>query len=470
METYIKIGLLIFLIILLILVCNIQKIRESFTNSELITTGNILQKANQQAQNLSTEELINVLNYGGTSSTSLADTLSGLSSSDTDIDTGTEATSSDGTSESTSTSSTDSTGSSSTSSSSSCPADQSTTCCGTSCDDCTQNASATACCPNNCVCYDPSASSSSSSDSTSTVSDTEFNMNDWQNGVLFYNNNIRQQCGTDAGSSVPDLEWDSDLAVYAEEYAQNLATNHGCGFSVDDPHHEDGHDSYAQKDAGENLAMNWGSNLPDRNSNRLDAAKTGVNGWAGEGYSGTPNHYSAMNWNNTTKIGCGIGYGTYTSSGVAGNCYTVACNYKSVAPNSGDYSHVKCTAPYSVSEEYTSEASGLTTTVSTAEENPGSENATGTGVELGSEESGVSVSSNCTTAGSIGSCGNCLETAQCQSGMFCCPYMKKCVASSSTGCNYPIANCSPSCSSSSCTTCSPTDSSTYPSGWQNPTC
>lgn len=33
METYIKIGLLIFLIILLILVCNIQKIKESFTTT-----------------------------------------------------------------------------------------------------------------------------------------------------------------------------------------------------------------------------------------------------------------------------------------------------------------------------------------------------------------------------------------------------------------------------------------------------
>ena len=137
--------------------------------------------------------------------------------------------------------------------------------------------------------------------------DTEFDMNDWQKGVLFYNNNIRQQCTTDSGTSLPDLEWDSDLATYAEEYAQDLAQNHNCGFFLDDPHHEDGHDSYAQKDAGENLGMNWASLLPDRNSNRLSAAKTAVNGWAGEGYSGSPNHYTALNWKSTTKLGCGIG-------------------------------------------------------------------------------------------------------------------------------------------------------------------
>ena len=63
METYIKIGLLIFLIVLLILVCNIQKIKESFMDSELITVGNVLHEANQQVQNLSSEELINVLSY-----------------------------------------------------------------------------------------------------------------------------------------------------------------------------------------------------------------------------------------------------------------------------------------------------------------------------------------------------------------------------------------------------------------------
>ena len=33
---------------------------------------------------------------------------------------------------------------------------------------------------------------------------------------------------------------------------------------------------------------------------------------------------------------------------------------------------------------------------------------------------------------------------QCAAG-FCCPYMKKCVASSSTGCYGPIANCQPMC-------------------------
>lgn len=53
-------------------------------------------------------------------------------------------------------------------------------------------------------------------------------------------------------------------------------------------------------------------------------------------------------------------------------------------------------------------------------------------------------------AGSRGQCESCLTGADCQSGQFCCPYMKKCVASGSTPCSFPIASCSPSCFDSSC--------------------
>ncbi|KAK3263849.1 hypothetical protein CYMTET_27375 [Cymbomonas tetramitiformis] len=53
--------------------------------------------------------------------------------------------------------------------------------------------------------------------------------------------------------------------------------------------------------------------------------------------------------------------------------------------------------------------------------------------------------------GSRGQCESCLTAAQCPDGYFCCPYMKKCVASSSMGCSYPIANCNdPRCYDSSC--------------------
>eukprot|EP00854_Cymbomonas_tetramitiformis_P015957 gene15957-18919_t len=55
------------------------------------------------------------------------------------------------------------------------------------------------------------------------------------------------------------------------------------------------------------------------------------------------------------------------------------------------------------------------------------------------------------SGGYTGQCESCLTAAQCPDGYFCCPYMKKCVASSSMSCSYPIANCNdPRCYDSSC--------------------
>lgn len=50
-------------------------------------------------------------------------------------------------------------------------------------------------------------------------------------------------------------------------------------------------------------------------------------------------------------------------------------------------------------------------------------------------------------------CTPCLTHSQCReaydSSWFCCPYMKKCVSSSSMSCFYPIADCRPPCHDSS---------------------
>lgn len=48
-------------------------------------------------------------------------------------------------------------------------------------------------------------------------------------------------------------------------------------------------------------------------------------------------------------------------------------------------------------------------------------------------------------------CESCIESGQCPDGYFCCPYMKKCVSSSSMSCRYPIASCRPTCHDSKCT-------------------
>jgi hypothetical protein len=82
--------------------------------------------------------------------------------------------------------------------------------------------------------------------------------------------------------------------------------------------------------------------------------------------------------------------------------------------------------------------------------------------------------SECVQAESLAAtCTPCRESRQCAGysagEAFCCPFLKKCVASSSQSCSYPIANCNPVCHSADCSTCTPSDGSDYAS-WGNPTC
>jgi uncharacterized protein YkwD len=76
----------------------------------------------------------------------------------------------------------------------------------------------------------------------------------------------------------------------------------------------------------------------------------------------------------------------------------------------------------------------------------------------------------CVEKQSLGQCQQCLKTEQCADGKYCCPYMKKCVGSSSDSCFYPIAGCRPMCydskDNSQCTCQNPD----FPDKWQLPTC
>merc|ERR1712137_1507610 len=68
--------------------------------------------------------------------------------------------------------------------------------------------------------------------------------------------------------------------------------------------------------------------------------------------------------------------------------------------------------------------------------------------------------SKCIKKHSVPKCGKCQSHDQCGKGSYCCPYMKKCVNSSSTRCTYPIAGCRGS-------NCSNKD---FPFNWAGKTC
>ena len=84
---------------------------------------------------------------------------------------------------------------------------------------------------------------------------------------------------------------------------------------------------------------------------------------------------------------------------------------------------------------------------------------------------------SCQPIGSVGQCGQCLKGEQCGKSadgtqMYCCPYMKKCVPSSSTPCSYPIANCQPMCYDSKVGTsqCTCQAEAWNQNRWAPPTC
>merc|ERR1712086_713188 len=68
-------------------------------------------------------------------------------------------------------------------------------------------------------------------------------------------------------------------------------------------------------------------------------------------------------------------------------------------------------------------------------------------------------SDSCTAKASLAKCEECQTTDQCQGNSanggtwYCCPYMKKCVESSTMPCYTPIANCRPMCYDSKVSTC-----------------
>lgn len=176
--------------------------------------------------------------------------------------------------------------------------------------------------------------------------------NDYASVMTRYHNNIREQCSPENKT----MKWDKDLAKFAKGYATALAESNGCNLS----HSFGGHDPYAGKagpagknenlagPAGENLAMYYSSGAVDP----LTAAKKAINGWAGEGYGvgarpgSATGHYTAMNWKDTTRVGCGYGI---AKKGIGGECIVTACNYQDVIPNmnmaTDSGKQVKCTSP-----------------------------------------------------------------------------------------------------------------------------
>jgi uncharacterized protein YkwD len=171
-----------------------------------------------------------------------------------------------------------------------------------------------------------SSSDSSGSSSSSGSSGSSGSTSAWAQKALDYHNNIRSQCS----SRNVTMSWDSDLADYAQSYAQKVADAKYYG------HDYDGHDCYSYSGytngAGENLYYQEGMQSSSTDNQLILAA---VNAWASEGYGAEADpdadetgHYTAMNWRTSSKLGCGVGRGSGDNGWAV-----VSCNYADDASN-----------------------------------------------------------------------------------------------------------------------------------------
>lgn len=157
-------------------------------------------------------------------------------------------------------------------------------------------------------------------------------------------------------------------------------------------------------------------------------------------------HYTQVVWKTSTKLGCAKGKATV--SGKAGDYWV--CQYCSAGNYGGQFKE-KVLAP---TKDVTS-CGGTSADIPTGGTSPttnagGSTTGGSAATSGGSTTGGMATCHTAPADKSRGQCETCFHGDQCIEGYYCCPYMKKCVATSSMGCRTPIANCRPMCYDSKC--------------------
>ncbi|CAK9016531.1 Cap-specific mRNA (nucleoside-2'-O-)-methyltransferase(Poly(A) polymerase regulatory subunit) (Poly(A) polymerase small subunit) (VP39) [Durusdinium trenchii] len=292
----------------------------------------------------------------------------------------------------------------------------------------------------------------------------------------------------------PPLRWDESLRGPAQAWVTKLLQHCGSGQDLEAwanagsakgrPHDPNLFTS-ERPQQGENLDCRQYDSIHDPEAASVEGWYREVNscpkgGWQ-DGCGGVLNHYTTLIWKDARRLFCFVG--------LRGDMRVVSCRYaaegddssgcqvpNTVGPPGSEGCQLGAGVPNHVPEvpgkkkhcppKWTPPPPGAPVgapaPAAAAPAVPG----------LGCVEHACMTS--CIQKNQLSTCERCLNSEQCGGGMYCCPFMKKCVSSGDQKCMTPIAFCQPPCMDSQpfeqCK-CNPKGSpDVFPQGWQKYTC
>lgn len=301
----------------------------------------------------------------------------------------------------------------------------------------------------------------------------------------------------------PELRWAPELLVTASAWVhqllahcatgQDLEAWAAAGATLGRPHDPNLFTTEKPQQA-ENLDCRQYDSIHDPEAASVEAWYREVSacpkaGWV-DGCGGKLNHYTALIWRDARRVACYVA--------LRGDMRVVSCRYAAegddttgcqvpntvgppgsegcqlgagVADHLPEVPRLKKDCP-AISAAFPSPSRPAAPVKQPAQAPLGAPQAAAHGAGLGCVDNACMVS--CIPRGRLGACERCLHSEQCSTGMYCCPFMKKCVASGKQQCMTPIAFCQPPCMDdqplSECK-CNPKGSpDLFPEGWQKATC
>jgi len=292
----------------------------------------------------------------------------------------------------------------------------------------------------------------------------------------------------------PDLYWAPELLPTASAWVhqllqhcdsgQDLEAWANAGTALGRPHDPNLFTTEKPQQA-ENLDCRQYDSIHDPEAASVEAWYREVSscpkaGWQ-DGCGGQLNHYTALIWRDARRVACYVG--------LRGDMRVVSCRYaaagdqdtgcqvpNTVGPPGSEGCQLGAGVPGHLPEvpRLQKDCPAISAAFPThkTQPSPATPPAKAPAAPLGCVENACMVS--CIQHGQLGTCERCLNSEQCGTGMYCCPFMKKCVNSGKQQCMTPIAFCQPPCMDdqplSECN-CNPKGSpDIFPHGWQKSTC